>query len=118
MSYPRNISWELEGASWGLDEHVAVRCPCCDAVNVDTRYARTRPGAGAQVNQHQPLLHPISRTLKRLGVPHQVGNGEPFTADRNLPMDIVVRRGGLRDSPLQEYREKSTLLDVIHTQTH
>ena len=53
VSYPRSSSWELEGASWGLDEHVAVRWPCCDAVNVDTRHARTCPGAGAQVNQHQ-----------------------------------------------------------------
>ena len=97
VSYPRSSSWELEGASWGLDEHVAVRWPCCDAVNVDTRHARTCPGAGAQVNQHQPLLHLISRTLKRLGVPHHLHGGQE-SADghrRDLLMDIVVERGGL-----------------------
>ena len=66
----------------GIEEHVAVRCPCLDASDVDTRHARICPRAGAQVNQHQPLLHAISRTPKRLGVPHQVEGGEPFTADR------------------------------------
>ena len=62
----------------GIEEHVAVRCPCLDASDVDTRHARICPRAGAQVNQHQPLLHTISRTLKRLGVPHQIESGEPF----------------------------------------
>ena len=33
----------------------------------------------------------MSCTLKRLGIRHQVESGEPFTADRNLRMDIVVR---------------------------
>ena len=98
----------------GVEERVAVRCPCCDALDVDTRHARTCPRAGAQVNQHQPLLHAISRTLKRLGIPHQVESGEAFTAERNLRMDIVVRRGGLSDAPNREYREKSILLDVTH----
>ena len=27
----------------GIEEHVAVRCPCCNAVNVDTRHARICP---------------------------------------------------------------------------
>ena len=83
----------------GIEEHVAVRCPCCNAINVDTRHARICPRAGAQVDQHQPLLHAISRTSKRLGIPHQEESGEPFTAERNLRMDIVIRRGSLRDAP-------------------
>ena len=41
-------------------------------------------------------------------------SGAPLTADRNLRMGIVVRRGGLRDAPNREYREKSILLDVTH----
>ena len=98
----------------GIEEHVAVRCPCCDAVDVDTRHARICPRSGAQVNQHQPLLHAISRTLKRLGISHQVESGEPFTAERNLRMDIVIMRGGLRDAPNTEYRDQSILLDVTH----
>ena len=61
---------------------MAVRCPCCDATDVDTRHARICPRAGAQVKQHQPLLHAMSRTLKRLGIPHQVESEEPFIADR------------------------------------
>ena len=77
----------------GIEEHVAVTCPCCDAVDVDTRHARICPRAGAQVNQHQPLVNAISRTLKRLGIRHQVESDDSFTADRNLRMDIVVRRG-------------------------
>ena len=51
----------------GIEEHVAVRCLGCDATDVDTRHARICPRAGAQVNQHQPLLHAIFRTFKRLG---------------------------------------------------
>ena len=93
---------------------MALRCPCCDATDVDTRHARICTTAGAQVNQHQPLFHATSRILKRLGVPHQVESGEPFTADRNLRMDIVVRKGGLRNAPNPEYRDKSILVDVTH----
>ena len=80
----------------GIKDHAAMRCPCCNAFDVDTRQARICPRAGAQVNQHQPLLHAIPHTF---GIPHQVESGEPFTADRNLRMDIVIRRGGLRDVP-------------------
>ena len=69
-----------------------MRCPFCDAVDVDTRHARISPRAGAQVNQHQQLPHAISRTLKRLGILHQTESGEPFISYRNLPMDIVIRR--------------------------
>ena len=86
----------------GIDEHVAMRCPCGDAVDVCTRHARICPRAEAQVNQHQPLLHAIVRALKRLGNPHQVESGESFHADRNLRMDIAIRREGLRDAPSGE----------------
>ena len=41
----------------GIEEHVAIRCPCCDAVDVDTRDARICPRSGAQVNQHLSLIH-------------------------------------------------------------
>ena len=99
----------------GIEEHVVVRCPCCDAVDVDTHHARICLRAGAQVNQHQPLVHAMSRTLKRLGIRHQVESAEPFTTvDRNLRMDIAVRRGGFRNPPNREYREKSMLLVVAH----
>ena len=91
-----------------------MRCPCCDAVDVNTRHARICPRAGVQMNQHQPILHAISRTLKRLGIPHQVESGELFTADRNLRMDIVIRRGGFWDAPNREYRDRSILLDVTY----
>ena len=83
-------------------------------VDVDTRHARICPRAGAQVKQHQPLIHAISRTLKPLGIPHQVGSGEQFTADRNLRMNIVIRRGSLRDAANRECRDKSIQLDVTH----
>ena len=39
-------------------------------------------------------------------------SGQPFTADRNLRMGIVARRGGLWDAPNREYREKFILLDA------
>ena len=66
------------------------------------------------MNQHQPLLHTISRTLKRIGIQHQVESGEPVTAETNLRKDIVIRRGSLGDAPNREYRDKSILLDVTH----
>ena len=93
---------------------MAVSFPCCDAADVNTRHARICPTAGAQVNQHRPLLHAISRTLKRLEIRHQAEDGEPFTAYQNLRMDLVVRRGGLRDAPNRKYRDKFILLDVAH----
>ena len=102
----------------GIEEYVAIRCPrpCCDAVDVETGHARICPRSGAQVNQHQPLLHAISRTLKRLGISHQADSGEPFTAERDVRMDIVIRRGSLRDAPNRAYRHKSILLDVTHAE--
>ena len=66
------------------------------------------------MNQRQPLLYAISRILKRLGIPHHVESGESFTAGRNLRVDIVIRRRGLRDAPNREHRKKSILLDVTH----
>ena len=79
----------------GIEEHVAARCPCYNAGDVDTRHARAPSRAGVQGNQHQPLVDAISNPLKRLRIQHKVGSGEPFTVHRNLRMDIVVRRGGL-----------------------
>ena len=53
-----------------VKEHVATRSPRCDAADVDSRQTRICPRAGAQVNQHQPLLRAISSMLKQLGIPH------------------------------------------------
>ena len=86
----------------GIEKHVTVRCPCCDATDVGTRHSRICLRAGAQLNKQQPLLHAISRTLKRVGIPPQVESGEPVTADRNLRKDIVVTMRGLRNSPNPE----------------
>ena len=66
------------------------------------------------MNEHQPPPHSISFTLKRLGVRHQVDSGEPFTVGINFRNDIVVRRGGFRNAPNPEYRDKSIPVDVTH----
>lgn len=76
--------------------------------------ARIGPGAGVQTKQHEPLLHAISYTLKRLGIPYQVESGESFTVNRNLRTDIVARSNGLRNAPKRLYWNKSLLLDVTH----
>ena len=60
--------------------------------------------AGAQVNQHQPFVHAISRFLKRITVRYQEERGAPFNADRDLRMDIVIDRGGLRDASASDVR--------------
>ena len=99
VSYPQQKFVGMGRRFTGIEVHVTVRCPCCDAADVDTRHARICPRAGAQVDKHQPPLHAISHTLECLGIPHQVESGKPPTADRSLRMGIVIRRGGLRDAP-------------------
>ena len=103
--------------SIGIEEHMAFRYPCYEAVDVDTRYARICPGAGAQVNQHQPLLlfsARSPRTLKRLETPHHVESGKSSTAEGILRTDFIVRRGSLGDAPNRECRAKPILLDATH----
>ena len=69
---------------------------------------------GAQVNQHQALVHALSRTFKRKSIRHQVESGAPFNADRDLRIDMVIEKGGLRDATASEYRNKMMLLDVMY----
>ena len=69
---------------------------------MNPRHARICPRAGAQVYQHQPLVHAMSRNLKGLGIRHQVESGEPFTTDRNLRINNGARRGFLQDAPNRE----------------
>ena len=98
----------------GIKEFLAVRCPCCGEAEVNTRHARLCHRSGAQVNQHQPLVHALSRTLKGMSIRHQVESGPPFHADRDLRMDIVIEAGGHRDATASEYRNKSILPDVTY----
>ena len=73
-------------------------------------------GAGKQTLTASPP-YDISRTLKRMGIQHQVKRGKLFTAPtgRNLRMGIVVRRGCLRDARThRKYTDKPILLDVTH----
>ena len=98
----------------GIEEFLAARCPCCGEADVSTRYVRQCHRSGAQVNQHQPLVHALSRTLESMSIRHQVKSRAPFHADRDLRMYIVIEAGGLRDATASEYRDKSILLDVTH----
>ena len=77
----------------GIEEFLAASCPCRgEAVN--TRHARLCHRSGAQVNQHQPFVHALSRALKSMSIPHQVESGDPFHANRDLRMDIDIEAGG------------------------
>ena len=42
-------------------------------------------------------------------------SGEPFTAERNLRMGIVISRGSLRDAPSREYKDKSCWTSPMQT---
>ena len=97
-----------------VEESLAARCPCCGEAEAITRHARLCHRSGAQVNQHQPLVHAHSRTLKSMSIRHQVESGSPFHANRDLCMDIAIEAGGLRDATASEYRDKSILLDVTY----
>ena len=63
---------------------------------------------------HEPLKYAISNALNGIGVKHDVESGAPFTGERNLSMDIVVRPGALRNASCSVYRNKGNLLDVTH----
>ena len=79
----------------GIEEFLSARCSCCRKAGVNTLLARLCHRAGAQVNQHQPLVHALSRTLKIVSIRNQVESRVPFLADRDLPMDFVIEAGGL-----------------------
>ena len=97
-----------------MEEFLATRCPCYGATGANTRHARLCHRSGAQVVQHQLLVHALSGTFKRMSTCHQVESGAPFNADRDLRMDMVIERGGLRDATASEYRNKAILLDVTY----
>ena len=97
-----------------MEEFLAMRLPCCGATDADTRHARLCHRSGAQANPRQPLVHALSRSLKRMAIHHQVESGAPFNADRDLRMDLVIERGGLRDAAALEYRNKATLFGVTY----
>ena len=97
-----------------MEKPLVATCPCCEATYVNTRHACTFHRAGAQVNQHQPLVHALSRIFKRMPIHQQVESGAPVNAGRNLRMDIVIEKGGLRDPTSSEYRNKAIRLDFTH----
>ena len=78
----------------GIEGHLPAMCSACGAAGSNSRHARLCHRAGAQVNQHQPLIHATSRFLKQMSVRHQVESGTPFNADRHRRMDIVIEREG------------------------
>ena len=102
----------------GIEEFLAARCPRCGEAEVYTRHARLCHRSGAHVNQHQPLVHALSRTLKSMSIRHQAESGAPFHANGGLRMDVVIEAGGLRDVAASEYRDKSIFLDVTYMRTH
>ena len=51
-----------------MEEPLAVRYPSAKRRIVNTRHARTCHRAGAQVNEHHPLVYALSRTFKRLSI--------------------------------------------------
>ena len=98
----------------GIENQLAATCPACGAVDANTRNARLCHRAGAQVNQHRPLDHATSRILKRMSVRHQMESGTPFNADKDLRMDVVIEKGGLRDASASDFRHKSMRIDVTY----
>ena len=45
---------------------------------------------------------------------HQVESGAHFNAERDLRIDIVIERGGLRNATAADYRDKAILLVVTY----
>ena len=74
----------------GVEESLPARYLCCKATDVITHHGCTCHRAGAQINQHQPLVHALSHAFRWLSIRHQVESGAPFNADRNVRMDVVI----------------------------
>ena len=104
----------MERRFLGIEPYMTPACPCCGGQDADGRHARKCPWSGAQVRQHTPLVHALSRELKRHGIRHAVEDGSPFTRDRELRMDITVAAGGLSKAPQAAYRNKGLLVDVTY----
>ncbi|CAM9659389.1 unnamed protein product, partial [Scytosiphon promiscuus] len=102
----------------GVEEYLAQGCPRChrngESLQITTLHARTCHRDGAQVNVHELLKYAITKALNGVGVKHDVESGAPFTGERNLSMDIVIRPGALRNAASSVYRHKGILLDVTH----
>ena len=94
---PFRISLLLSSLLWsegiGGRTQPAARCPCCNFVYADARHARLCPRAGAQVAQHQSLIHTMSRILRLLFIAHTVEGGASFLADPDVRMDVVIPGG-------------------------
>lgn len=89
---------------------VEVPLPQCSR-----RVTRTHlPRAGDQVKLHPSLVHAITGILEWLGIPHEIKSETPCTENRNLRMNIVIRKIVPRSVPKQECRDKAVLLDETH----
>ena len=60
------------------------------------------------------MVHATSRFLKQMSVRHQVESGAHSNADRDLRVDTVIERRGLRDASASDFRHKSILVDVTY----
>ncbi|CAN0450115.1 unnamed protein product, partial [Ectocarpus sp. 12 AP-2014] len=115
---PNEYAYAIRRTS-GVEEFLAsTGCPRChrgrENNTITTAHARTCPRDGAQVDMHEPLKYALSRALTGLGVKHDVETGAPFTGERNVSMDIVIRQGALTNAPSSVYRHKGILFDVTH----
>ena len=114
---PKEFTYALRRAL-GIEEFLASGCPRChrgrEQEGITTLHARTCHRDGAQVNMHEPLKFASSKALNGMGVRHDLESGAPFTGERNLSMDIVIRPGTLSNASSSEYRNKGILLDVTH----
>lgn len=105
-----------------IEEYVAPMSACCKTVYTDTRHARVRPRPGMRGSQHQPLLHAVFRSRKRLGVPRQgkkwgVGSISPRTEASGWTCSSYFPRRGFRDAPSREFRSRSRSCSTFFTKT-
>ena len=51
-----------------------------------------------------------------MSIRHQMESGAPFNADRDVRMEMVIEKGGLKDATASEYRNQAILLDVKYAE--
>ena len=100
-----------------IEEDVVLTCSCCSVVGIHTQCAITCPRAGAQMNQHQPLLHATARTVRWMGVPPSVESGELFTVGINKKLENGRKYISENewDAPSRDAHKNSILSDSILT---
>ena len=102
--------------------HLADECPFCWPLAVKTRHPRIYPRVRMQVDQQdQPMIHNLSRVLKRIGIHHLVDDSVSFLGSGGYVWVLLCQQAssGTRCSPrfnpcISSYMKHLPLHATVH----